>query len=196
MFNVEYHLNSVTPAGLARPFDFDGSRTRHHLVLNGRLPLTRILERNSYRAALIGWQRQRRTVMAAEDNTVAAVRQQLRSLRVLAETYRIQQRAVELGYLRVELALDTLQAPPIPGATGDNLALTEQLLQALSSLVQAQNDLITTWINYLTARMQLYRDLELINLDERGVWIDDVATCQCPPEQSADQPRPVKPEGH
>ncbi len=198
-FNVEYHLTGNTPPGLAKPLAFSGSRTRHQLVLNGELPLVRILERNAYRASLIGWQRQRRALMAAEDVVAAGVRSQLRRLRVQAANYRIQQRAVEVAFLQVESAVDVFRAPPPPPAAtgqlqppgggrgvdpGGSAALTTQLLQAQATLNNAQNNLIQLWVQYLTTRMQLYRDLELMPLDFRGVWTDDVATCECPPDLS------------
>jgi hypothetical protein len=47
---------------------------------------------------------------------------------------------------------------------------------AQSSLALAQNNMLTLWVNYQNARFQLYRDLELMRLDSRGVWIDDNAT--------------------
>src|SRR5437867_12383191 len=68
VFNVGYHLDSVTPAGQARPLAFAASRTNQELTLNGQLPLTRIAERNAYRTALIGYQRARRALMSLEDN--------------------------------------------------------------------------------------------------------------------------------
>jgi hypothetical protein len=111
----------------------------------------------------------------------------------LSENYKIQQRAVELSYNQVENSLNVLQAPPRPslggaagsGGTsgggssgtgsdsGSQAALTRQLLDAVSRLLQAQNQLYTVYTNYLVVRLQLYRDLELMNLDSRGVWIDE-----------------------
>ena len=58
-------------------------------------------------------------------------------------------------------------------------ALTQQLLAAQRSLPTAQNALLTVWINYLDTRLQLYRDLELMPLDARGVWIDQITDCDC-----------------
>jgi hypothetical protein len=48
--------------------------------------------------------------------------------------------------------------------------------------------LYTTWVTYQTVRWQLYRDLEMMPLDFRGVWIDDIATCQCSPAESGQSP--------
>ncbi len=188
------------------PLAFSGSRSSHQLILSTELPLVRILERNAYRASLIGWERWRRTLMAGEDTIAASVRSELRGLRVSAANYKIQQRAVEVAYLQVENAEDTFRAPPPPAqlagglGAGNAAALTQQLLGSQSTLRGAQLTLLSTWVNYLTTRMQLYRDLELMPLDPRGVWIDDVATCQCPSDLSpgrdaGSQPTDGSPQG-
>lgn len=188
IFNVEYHWDTTTPANQARPLAFGGSRSRHRLTMNTELPLVRVLERNNYRAALIAFQRERRAVMEAEDLVVQGVRGEIRQLRVLAENYKIQQRQVELAYLTVESALDTFQAPPPPGGAGSAAvqaaSLTRQLLDAQRSVPAAQNQLLTVWINYLNTRLQMYRDLELMPLDYRGVWIDEHASRDCDTDSS------------
>jgi hypothetical protein len=185
--NVRYHLGENTPLGAARPFALGGSRYEHDLILDYQLPLVRQAEQNNYRASLIAFQRQRRATMEAEDLAIQTVRGEIRQLRVLAENYRIQQRQVELAYLTVENSLDTLKAPPgatAAGAISQNTAaqaaaLTSQLLTAQSRVPTAQNALLTVWINYLNSRLQLYRDLELMPLDARGVWNDDPASFGC-----------------
>src|SRR5262249_26280898 len=100
-FNVQYHLDSSTPADQAKPFAFSGSRTRHQLLLTGSLPLVRVAERDNYRASLINYQRARRILQRAEDQVAFDTRSEIRVLRQQEENYRIQQRQVELGYLTV-----------------------------------------------------------------------------------------------
>jgi outer membrane protein TolC len=181
--SVQYHMNTSTPFGLAEPLAFNAHRTQQQLILNTQLPLVRIQERNAYRACLINFQRARRILQGAEDRLASDTRNEARQLRQLAENYKIQQRQVELGYLAVENSLDTFKAPSQPGvaATAANAAaLTNQLIQAQNSLYQAQFTMTTIWINYLNTRLQLYRDMELMPLDNRGVWIDDIATRECP----------------
>src|SRR5262249_20798400 len=143
--------------------------------------LTRILERNNYRASLIAFQRQRRTLQQAEDIAVQVVYSEMYQLRQFANQYRLQQRQLELAYLTIENALQSLEAPTSPGrAVQDGPpVLTPRLLNAQNSRPQAQNALLTLWINYLNARLQLYRDLELMPLDARGVWIDEIRDCDC-----------------
>jgi hypothetical protein len=193
VFNVQYHMDSSTPAGLAEPFAFSGSRTRHQLLLNTELPLVRITEQNNYRASLINYQRARRIVMRAEDQVAFDTRNELRQLRQQEENYRIQQRQVELGYLTVENSLDTFQAPPAPLQAGQPppdvatraAALASQLISAQSTLYSAQFAMTTIWITYLNTRLQLYRDMELMPLDNRGVWIDEIDTRECPRSDAA-----------
>jgi hypothetical protein len=183
-FNVAYHLDSSTPAGLAEPLAFSAARTHHELFLNTVLPLVRTPERNNYRASLINYERARRILQRAEDQVAFDTRNEIRLLRQQEENYRIQQRQVELGYLTVENALDTFQQPPAPlpaGAPPPDTAtraasLTNQLIQAQQSLYTAQFAMTTIWITYLNTRLQLYRDMELMPLDFRGVWIDELAT--------------------
>jgi hypothetical protein len=178
VFNVQYDLNSATPAGGNSPFAFSGARTTNQVTFNAQLPLVRRVERNVYRTALITYQRQRRTLMAFEDNIANDVRSDVRELRTIAQLYRIQQRVVELQYAQVDNSTAILFAPPVPGAgsdAGSAAALTSQVLTAQSNLVSAQNTLYQLWVAYMTSRMSFYLDLEQMQLDDRGVWIDESA---------------------
>ncbi len=177
-FDVRYNMQVTTPPpAVAQPLDFDGERSRHQLILNTDLPLVRKLERNNYRASLIAYQRQRRALMAAEDAVLFQVRQELRQLRQLAEDYKIQQSALPLALIRVVSA--ELRLPEEGVARAANL--TQQLVEAQNRVPSTQNRLIQIWTDYITTRMGLYRDLELMRVDSRGVWIDEFASPDCKP---------------
>src|SRR5262249_23420910 len=192
--DVQYHMDSTTPAGQNVPLGFAASRSTQRLGISWDLPLVRRLERNNYRVALINFQRQRRALMAAEDSVLIDIRSEIRQLRVFAENYKIQQEQVALAYTQVESSLENFNQPAIPGqagSAGDAAALTNQLLQAQSSLNQAQSQLYSVWIGYINLRMQIYRDLELLPLDARGVWIDEYAPGTLSPGvQSGHDPPP------
>lgn len=197
VFNVRYDLDTTTPRDEAATFGFAGTRTRHTVTLDLEPPFVRRAERNQYRATLIGYQRSRRNLMAFEDNIVTDARSNLRNLRQLAETYALQQRVVELAYAQVDNARSTLLAPPDPtsarGAAGEAAALTQQLLGAQRSLLQAQNNLYTAWLSYTSVRTNLYLDLELLPLDARGIWIDEPHLshpADCPPGLDPGPPDP------
>jgi hypothetical protein len=181
VLNVQYQLSSTTPPLQAKPLAFTGSRTQSQLILNAELPLVRILQRNNYRASLVAFQRQRRALMEAEDLAKQVVQAEIKQLRQFAEQYKLYQRQVELAYLTVDSSLEIFQQPPPPGTATDTAtrgaSLAQQLLNAQAALPVAQNALLTAYITYLNTRLQLYRDLELMPLDNRGVWIDEYATC-------------------
>ena len=192
VLNVQYNLNSTTPAAGTNPLAFSGDRTTSILTFNGELPLVRRAERNAYRSALISYQRQRRAVMAFEDNIANDVRADVRELRTIAELYRVQQRLIELGYSQVDNAQAILLQPPAPGdqnTAGNAAALTQQVLQAQNNLLQTQNTLYTIWVNFLISRMTFYLDLELMQLDERGLWCEE-----SPPGNDPTRPDP-RPDG-
>jgi hypothetical protein len=184
-FDVRYNLEIQTPGTPAKPLDFEGSRGRSQLIFNAELPLVRVLERNNYRASLIAFQRARRNLMAEEDQVLFQVRQTLRNLRRLEEDYKIKKRSLVLAYLQVNQARETLVADPDPSRPTEPANLTESLLNALRSVPRAEDELTESWISYTTERMQLYRDLELMRIDSRGVWIDEFAS-----SDSADPNRP------
>jgi outer membrane protein TolC len=177
VFDVSYNWTSSSPANGDQPLLLGGTRNNHQVALNISPPFVRRLERNNYRAALISYQRSRRNLMSFEDNILLDSRTDLRNLRQLAEVYALQQRLVELSYAQVDNARQTFTAPPDPGsargAAGDAAALTQQLVTAQTTLLRAQNNLYTTYTSYLTARIELYLDLELLPLDARGIWTDE-----------------------
>ena len=192
VFDIRYDLTASTPFNNNEGLSFSGSRVLHQVGLRIEPPFVRRAERNLYRAALISYQRQRRNLQAFEDNIVTDARVDLRALRQLYQTLLVQQRAVEIAYSQVDNARSTFLAPPDPrtqDTAGNVAALTQQLLEAQASLVEAQNQLYTTWVNFLTARMDLYLDLELLPLDSRGLWPDDAATSPGPSARPG-SPRP------
>jgi hypothetical protein len=48
------------------------------------------------------------------------------------------------------------------------------LNNALNALLTAQNALIQYWASYERNRINIYRDMDIMQIDERGLWIDPV----------------------
>lgn len=183
VLDVRYDLNSVTPDVGGNPFAFSAARSEQALSIDVELPLVRRAERNAYRSALIAYQSARRRLMSFEDNIANDVRADIRELRVLAEQYRLQQRLIELGYSQVDNAQAIIIAPPAPGAqtdAGSAAALTQQALTAQERLLAAQNGLYTLWVNFIVSRMQFYLDTEAMELDPRGLWLDESSPIEVP----------------
>jgi hypothetical protein len=179
-----YHMDVTTPIGGSHALAFSSAGTNQSLTINAQLPLNRVAQRNVYRTAVINYQSARRSLMAVEDNIAAQVRFDVRQLHLFAENYKIQQRVIELDYSVLENSLEVLVAPPDPTqltastTTGaaNAATFTNQYLTALSGLNGDQTKMYDIWLSYLATRMQLYLDLEMLTLDSRGVWTDELAT--------------------
>lgn len=175
-FNVEYHLTGLSPVAKNQPLNVAGSHMRHQLALNSELPLVRLPERNVYRTRLIEFQRERRNLMQTEDQIVASIRGQIRQLRVLAQNYETLKKLADLAYKLRDSSQELLLQPPGLGRGAlDYIALTNQYLQNQNNLVNRQSSLYNLWVSYHVTRMQLYRDLDMMRLDARGVWNDELA---------------------
>ena len=156
-------------------------------------PLTRLVERNAYRETLIQYQQTRRDYYVYEDRVNQGLRTTLRNMRLNQLDFELQRTAVQIAISQVNLTRLRLTEPPKPGATGNFGATTAQnLVSSLTSLLNAQNDILRIWVSYEVQRLLLDLDLGTMQLDEQGIWIDPG-----PIEPSSGQNDPVsdqKPE--
>ncbi len=136
-------------------------------------PLTRLAERNLYREALINYQQARRQYYAYEDRVSQGLRDIIRTIDRYALDFELRRAAVHVSINQVDVMQDRLQQPPKPGETaifGANTA--RDLDQALTGLLNAQNDLLNSWVDYESQRLNLDFDLGTMRLDAQGNWID------------------------
>jgi hypothetical protein len=162
-------LNVIAEAELAtdpdhdKPFNFASEASRYAIGLRFDGPLNRMAERNAYRAALIVYQRARRSYMELSDQIELQVRQDLRQLNRLRLGFEISRQQLLSAARQFENARLTLLRPQEKRGTND--ATTLNLLQALQSLLKARNDVAASYINFEQQRVQLLLDLELLYLD-------------------------------
>src|SRR5262249_44956124 len=142
-------------------FDFQDATWSISAALD--LPIDRLAERNAYRAATIAAEASRRAVQASEDSIRTALRDDLRETRSKMESWRIQQSAVELATRRIESTDLKLQA---------GRAVTRDLLEAQEALLEAKNAASAALVDYTLSRLALFRDLELLHVDEGGIHVD------------------------
>jgi outer membrane protein TolC len=155
------------------PLEFRGSTGRLRVGLEFDAPLTRVAERNAYRAAQIAYQQTRRRYYAFEDSIHQSLRATLRDIRLAQLDFELRRAAVFVAITQLDLTRLGLQRPPRPGETGQLGATTARdLLQASSALLTAQNNFLNAWLNYEVQRMGLDFDLGTMRLDENGMWID------------------------
>jgi outer membrane protein TolC len=125
-------------------------------------PLGRRVERNNYRASQIAYQQARRGYMAAEDQIKLDVRQELHTLDELSQNLVHRRRRVQFTARELDLA----ETQANPGQRG--LSITS----AVRGLNRARDDLIEVWLDYESTRLNLFRDMGTMQVDDRGFWLD------------------------
>jgi hypothetical protein len=108
-------------------------------------------------------ERAERLVAATSEKREAAASRKkwARKVRELAEAYRIQRRLFEISFLQVRDALGLLATPPQPTSPHETVALSGRLRESVLSLEKSKRELLTSWVEYQMARLDLYRELEL-----------------------------------
>ena len=149
-------------------FRFDANSSIQTFGLQFQAPINRRAQRNQYRADQIQYQRARRAYMQARDTIVQQIRLDMRELVLQRRTFEINREQVIIAARQLEQAEYNLRT-----STDAAQNLTYLLLQALSSVLQSRTALISTWVSYETARMSLYRDFDLMDIDSNGVWTNE-----------------------
>jgi hypothetical protein len=173
--NLQLEANLGTDPGRINPVRFDASANRYRVGVEFDSPVTRLAERNAYRAAQINYQQARRAYMALKDNIVADVRRDIRRVELEKFSFEIARIQLLTAARQVDEAQLTLRTSTDPDSSN-----TQNLLTALQGILQSKNDLISSWVSYEASRMALYRDLEQMQIAPDGTWINES------PDQSAD----------
>jgi hypothetical protein len=175
--DLESNLDIVFEGDLstvgANPVKFQGTTGRLRVGLEFDAPLTRLSERNVYRAALIDYQRARRTYYQRVDAVSRSLRNNLRTIELNQLNFELRRAATRVAISQVELIRLRLNEPPKPGASGQFGATTARdLVTALSALLSVQNQYLGVWVNYEVLRRNLDFNMGTMQVDHNGVWID------------------------
>ena len=155
------------------PFRFRDTTGRLRVGIQFDSPITRLSERNTYRQALIEYQRARRRYYRYQDEVAAGLRSSLRTIRVNQMNFELRRAAVQVAITQVELTRLRLQEPPRPNQEFSFGATTARdLVSALTDLLSVQNDFLTVWVSHEVLRRSLDFHLGTMQLDESGRWID------------------------
>jgi len=155
------------------PLRFRDKTGRMRVGFQFDAPLTRLIERNDYRAALIEYQQARRQFMAYVDGIDQSLRDSLRSLNFNELNLEVSRAGVLSAIAQVEITQLQLEEPPRDVERQPTSNTTSRdLTDALRSLLVAQNTFLADWINHETERVNLDVDLGTMRLDGRGMWID------------------------
>lgn len=127
------------------------------------LPFERTPERNAYRQSLINLEGARRTVEETEDRVKLEVRRSLRRLGLAKDSHRIQVEALKVAETNVDAAKLLKDA---------GLVDTSELTDAQNDLITAQNAVTAALIDYTIARLELFRDLDVLVVAATGIDYD------------------------
>ena len=181
--NVVVGANLSTDALAQGPLDFTSKANSYSVGLQFDGPLNRFAERNRYRGVLVNYQRQRRQWLASSDAISLSVRRGPRQLETGRLNFSTARQSLIAAARQVDAARERLLL-----AGGNESTGTLDILNALNSLLQAKNTLIGSWVSYETLRLQLLFELELLELDDRGLYDDAAIFSRAEPPLPAPQP--------
>jgi hypothetical protein len=154
----------------AGQFESDESRVRLGIELD--TPLSKVKERNRYKASLLRYQQARRSYLAFEDSILRAFREHQRLSKLFQLNFELSRAAVRGAIAQVDLARMRLDEPPQPGRNAQFGATTARdLVNALNDLLDASNSFVEVWIGYEAMRMRYAYDLGTMQLSEQGIWV-------------------------
>jgi outer membrane protein TolC len=152
---------------------FDGRTGTIRGALRFDTPLNRLAERNDYREAQINYQRARRDFMLFEDRISQSLRNTLRIVEISQLNFELRRSAIQIAISKVDLAKLRLQEPPKPGVQATIGATTARdLLDALTDLLDSQNDFLSLRVGFDVLRMLLDFEVGTMQTDDSGLWID------------------------
>lgn len=143
---------------------FDIDKVRYSVGLEINLPLSRLRERNAYRAALINFESQLRQLALTLDQYKDRIDRGLRNLEQRRLNYLDRRAALTVAERRVEMNQIMLEAGRVP---------IRDLREAQDALISAQNDITLTAVSYLEARLQLLLDMGILDASQEKFWLRD-----------------------
>jgi len=171
--NVAITNQILTPPNTTNPFAFVDQAKQFSLVFNAELPLVRVAERNTFRAALISYQQARRQLQYFEDYIKTTLRQDIRNLQNEYVQYEISRRNFILSARLRDQSFEAIIQPPQGGTGGGGVGQaanaatqTNNLLNYQRNLILSEYQVVLNWQQYQLARLTLYRDLGTLPYDE------------------------------
>jgi outer membrane protein TolC len=125
------------------------------------LPLDRTQESITYRNSYIAMERAVRNMQSLEDQVKLSVRNDLRTLVQVRESFKIQAMALTVAERQVKSIQLFLEA---------GRAEMRDLLDAQTSLITAQNGLSQALVSYRVTELTLQRDMDVLDVNEKGLW--------------------------
>lgn len=162
ILNLRASQRISTQSDVNRPFDFTFDDSQTQLSMTFDAPLNRKAQRNQFRLSLIDYNAALRRLIELEDRTKLSVRNDLRQLPVDREQYAIAVASAALAYDRLVTTRKQLLLG-VDVSVRDVLESQEAYTRSLLALARAH-------VDYILGRIQLFHDLELLQVDDSGFW--------------------------
>jgi len=146
-----------------QPFTFRFEDSRTELDASLDLPLNRRQQRNRFRQSLINYQAGRRSLMALEDNVKFDVRQDLRQLNLDRVQY-------DISVVSAALASERVYSTQLELSLGLATVTARDFLEAQRDYRASLSSVANGRLGYIVNRAQLALELELMMLDDAGIW--------------------------
>ena len=143
---------------------FDAKKVRADVGLALDLPIDRLRQRNNYRATLVAFEAEIRSLTLTLDNLKDDIQGGLRSLNLRRQNFEIQRNALELADRRVESSIMLMEA---------GRAEVRDLVEAQDAQIAAQNAVTSALVSYQDARLQLTLDIGALRTSEPDFWLKD-----------------------
>ena len=170
-------LNGNSTTG--SPLSYSDDRLPWSVELDLDLPVDQIPERNSYRRSLISYESRKRSMEELAESIRVDLRDSIRSTETTEARFRLQLETVALNRRRVKSSSMKLEA---------GRADTRALLESQRDLLDALNAADAALVDFTLAKLDFYRQLELVEFDSTGivVHIDKLATGPSTPNLDSD----------
>jgi outer membrane protein TolC len=159
--------------------NFDPNKVRYTAGLRLNLPVDRLHERNNYRATLVSFESQLRSLSLTLDNYKDRIDRGLRTLEQSRLNYLNGLESLRVAQRRVENNIMLLEA---------GRATIRDVREAQDGLVLAQNTLATLYANYLTSRLGLLLNIGVIDTRPEKFWLLDPLKDMLTPAQRGAPP--------
>ena len=156
-----FHFSCLKPARAAAEGDFSRYLPLGHPAYDY---LDRLQERNNYRAALISFESKLRSLALTLDTYKDKIDRGLRTLEQRRLNFLDRQTSLQVAQRRVEMNQILLEAGRVQ---------IRDLREAQDALIAAQNNLTSTAVSYLEARLQVLLDMGILQTDVDKFWLKD-----------------------
>ena len=174
--------------GINDPFDFRGDQSSFQLGVQFTTPIQLVNQRNNYRSALVGYQQARSNYMRTEDQVKIDCRSFIRNLDQTRRNFETLRDQIRAATAQLDIAAEQTAAPAASGAPaaaaapaggggggggGGQQAQGLQIIQAITSVLSAQNSLIQLWVGFEAYRLDMYNSMGILEVDREGYWTDE-----------------------